>query len=36
MKDIESNILTDKANGKSEDEQETRVRILSLARDAFF
>lgn len=35
IKDIESNILKDKANGKSEDEQETRVRILSLARDAF-
>lgn len=35
IKDIEPNILKDKANGKSEDEQETRVRILSLSRDAF-
>lgn len=36
MKDIKSNILKDRANGKSEDDQVGRVRILILARDAFF
>lgn len=36
MKDIESNILKDRANGKSEDDQVGRVRILIFARDAFF
>lgn len=36
MKDTESNILKDKANSKSEDEQVANVRILTLARDAFF
>lgn len=36
MKDTESNILKDKANSKSEDEQVANVRISTLARDAFF